>query len=151
MNMILLLDGSSGSSTRANHNKPAHRIRSFCPSSTLSLCLLIQCLLCCVGAVVAAPLGVSIVSLSVDDVATGIEDIVAIHNNRPFAVMAELFWEEDISENYYNMNVTTRKMVWKMSVDNVVQDFGNVTLDSSLEVRRVLLASGQSKNMCLTL
>ena len=130
-----------GSSTNGNNGKPLPRSRSCCPFSSLSLrLLLLQCLLCCVSAVVTAPLGVSIAAISINDVATEIEDIAAIHNNRPFAVMAELVWEEDdeiTSDNFYNMNATTGEMVWTMSVDNVVQDSGNVTLDSLLEVRIV--------------
>jgi hypothetical protein len=140
--LLLLLSGSVGSSTYGNNSKPLPRSRSCCPFSSLSLrlLLLLQCLLCCVSAVVTAPLGVSIAAISINDVATEIEDIAAIHNNRPFAVMAELVWEEDdeiISDNFYNMNATTGEMVWTMSVDNVVQDSGKVTLDSLLEVRIV--------------
>ena len=67
---------------------------------------------------------VSVESISLTDVDTGIEDIKAVHNGRPFDVIAKLHWEEQI----FDVN-STNELVWEMSVGGVVEDVGTINLN----------------------
>lgn len=150
MNHNIMSSGDGGGSIRItasgdNYSKPAViprcRVRSLYSSSLGFLFLVFICpLLTTTTTAATSPTGVAIDAIAINDVATGIEDIMVIHNNRDFAVLAELVWEEEEEEELtdINMNVTTttttRKMVWKMLVDDVVQDSGEVTLVSLLAV-----------------
>ena len=68
---------------------------------------------------------VSIESISLTDVDTGIEDISAIHNGRPFDVVAKLNWEDQI----FDIN-STNTLVWEMSIGGIVEDSGTVNLNA---------------------
>lgn len=69
---------------------------------------------------------VSIESISLTDVDTGIEDIKAIHNGRPFDVIVKLHWEEQI----FDVN-STNSLVWEMSIGGVVEDVGTINLNEN--------------------
>ena len=60
---------------------------------------------------------VSVESISVTDVDTGISDITAIHNGRPFDVKANLHWEEQI----FDLD-STNTLFWEMSIGGQAQD-----------------------------
>ena len=66
----------------------------------------------------------SVKSISLTDVDTGISDIKAIHNGRPFDVIAKLHWEEQI----FDLN-STNTLFWEMSVDGEVQGVGSLDLN----------------------
>ena len=68
---------------------------------------------------------VSIESISLTDVDTGIEDISAIHNGRPFDVVAKLNWEEQI----FDID-STNTLFWEMSIGGIVEDVGTVDLNA---------------------
>ena len=65
-------------------------------------------------------------SISITDVAMDIPNIEAIHNDREFAVIANLAWTEHI----YDVN-STNILYWEMSVNDEVQQKGEVNLLSS--------------------
>jgi len=69
---------------------------------------------------------VSVESISITDVATDIADIVAVHNGRPFNVIANLNWEAQV----YDVN-STNTLLWEMSVNGEVRDTGEVDLRDS--------------------
>lgn len=69
---------------------------------------------------------VSVESISITDAATDIADIVAVHNGRPFDVIANLNWEAQV----YDVN-STNTLLWEMSVDGEVRDTGEVDLRDS--------------------
>lgn len=68
---------------------------------------------------------VSVESISVTDVDTGISDITAIHNGRPFDVKANLHWEEQI----FDLD-STNTLFWEMSIGGQVQDIGAINLNA---------------------
>jgi len=68
----------------------------------------------------------SVKSISLTDVDTGISDIKAIHNGRPFDVIAKLHWEEQI----FDLN-STNTLFWEMSVDGEVQGVGSLDLNEN--------------------
>ncbi len=70
---------------------------------------------------------VSVDGISVTDVATGMSDIVAIHTDRPFNVVASLLWESD----FYDV-ASTNQISWEMYVNDVVEATGVLDL---VEVR----------------
>lgn len=69
---------------------------------------------------------VSVESISLIDVNTDISDIVAIHNDREFDVIAGLHWEEQV----YDIN-STNTLYWEMSVNDKVEKKGEVDLRAS--------------------
>jgi len=77
---------------------------------------------------------VSIESISLTDVDTGIEDIKAVHNSRPFDVIAKLQWEEQI----FDVN-STNELVWEMSIGGVVEDVGTINLNEVSDIRYVYI------------
>jgi hypothetical protein len=70
---------------------------------------------------------VSVDGISVTDVATAKSDIVSIHNNRPFNVVANLAWETD----FYDV-ASSNQISWEMYVNDVVEATGVLDL---VEVR----------------
>jgi hypothetical protein len=70
---------------------------------------------------------VSVDGIFVTDVATGVSDIVAIHNDRPFNVVANLVWESD----FYDV-ASSNQISWQMFVNDVVEATGVLDL---VEVR----------------
>jgi len=62
---------------------------------------------------------VSVDGISVTDVSTGVSDIVAIHNDRLFDVVANLAWEAD----FYDV-ASSNQISWEMSVNDVVKATG---------------------------
>ena len=72
---------------------------------------------------------VSVESISLTDVDTGIEDIKAVHNGRPFDVIAKLHWEEQI----FDVN-STNALVWEMSIGGVVEDVGTINLNEVSDI-----------------
>ena len=72
---------------------------------------------------------VSVESISLTDVDTGIEDIKAVHNGRPFDVIAKLHWEEQI----FDVN-STNQLVWEMSIGGVVEDVGTINLNEVSDI-----------------
>eukprot|EP00571_Detonula_confervacea_P007203 CAMPEP_0172328688 /NCGR_PEP_ID=MMETSP1058-20130122/60477_1 /TAXON_ID=83371 /ORGANISM="Detonula confervacea, Strain CCMP 353" /LENGTH=1233 /DNA_ID=CAMNT_0013045815 /DNA_START=448 /DNA_END=4149 /DNA_ORIENTATION=- len=81
---------------------------------------------------------VSVKSVSITDDATGITDIASIHNGRPFNVIANLHWEEQI----YDVN-STNKLLWEMSVGGIVEEKGVVDLSENRALP-VTLNAGQA-------
>lgn len=69
---------------------------------------------------------VSVTSIMLTDAATGIEDIDAIHNGRPFNVVANLDWTEQI----YDVD-STNSLLWWTYVSDVLVDKGSVDLTES--------------------
>mmetsp|Transcript_14592 Transcript_14592/g.25706 ORF Transcript_14592/g.25706 Transcript_14592/m.25706 type:complete len:706 (-) Transcript_14592:682-2799(-) len=69
---------------------------------------------------------VSVESISVTDVATGLADIAAIHNGRAFNVIANLAWEQDI----YDLD-STNTLLWEMFINGELEDKGEVNLMSN--------------------
>ena len=76
---------------------------------------------------------VSVESISLTDVDTGIEDIKAVHNGRPFDVIAKLHWEDQI----FDVN-STNALVWEMSIGGVVEDVGTINLNEVSDICYVL-------------
>ena len=70
-------------------------------------------------------------SISLTDVATGISDIVSIHNGRPFEVLATLHWEEQ----KFDVD-STNVLYWELMVNGEGINMGSVNLN---EVRFVLI------------
>ena len=68
---------------------------------------------------------VSVESISLTDVDTGISDIKSIHNGRPFDVIAKLHWEEQI----FDLD-STNTLFWEMSIGGQVQDIGAINLNA---------------------
>ena len=77
---------------------------------------------------------VSVDGISVTDVSTGIGDIVAIHNERLFDVVANLAWEAD----FYDV-ASSNQISWEMSVNDVVKAIGVLDL---VEVRSSTVDNG---------
>ena len=78
---------------------------------------------------------VSVESISLTDVDTGIEDIKAVHNGRPFDVIAHLNWEEEI----FDVN-STNTLFYELSIQGKVENIGSINLNavSDVYVRYVL-------------
>ena len=68
--------------------------------------------------------GVSVDSISLNDVTTDIADIASIHNGRPFNVIANLKWEEQI----FDMN-STNALFWEMFVNENLEGTGSMDLN----------------------
>ena len=68
---------------------------------------------------------VTVESISLTDVDTGISDIKAIHNGRAFDVKANLHWEEEI----FDLD-SSNTLFWEMSVGGEVQDIGAINLNA---------------------
>ena len=68
---------------------------------------------------------VSVEGISLTDTATDISDIEAIHNGRPFDVIANLKWEEQIFD-IDSSNI----LFWEMSINGVPRETGSVDLSA---------------------
>ena len=74
----------------------------------------------------AAAYDTNVDSITLNDVETGIEDIVALHNGKTFAVVANLAWAEDIF-----VPESSNTLKWEMAVDGIVRESGTVNLTES--------------------
>jgi len=72
---------------------------------------------------------VSVESISLTDVDTGIEDIKAVHNGRPFDVIAHLNWEEEI----FDVN-STNTLFYELSIQGKVENIGSINLNAVSDV-----------------
>lgn len=66
---------------------------------------------------------VSVASVSLNDASTDIPDIEALHNGRPFDVIAELHWEEQVYDTS-----STNELFWETLVDGTIAAQGKVNL-----------------------
>lgn len=100
---------------------------------------ILGCLALCTSAQEAAPTyDVSVDSISVTDQATGIADIAAIHNGRPFDVVATLAWADQIFDE-----TSSNLLLWEMSVGGKIEETGSVDLSASRALPTEL-AAGQA-------
>lgn len=96
------------------------------------------------------PYEVKVESLSLTDVATGVKDIASIHNSRPFNVIANLKWNQEI----YNLD-SSNSLEWVMFVDGVYQSDGTVDLNkhralpTTLEAGRAVVYNSGSHNIAV--
>ena len=87
---------------------------------------ILGCLALCTTAQEAAPTyDVSVDSISVTDQATGIADIEAIHNGRPFDVVATLAWADQIFDE-----TSSNLLLWEMSVGGKIEETGSIDLSA---------------------
>lgn len=70
------------------------------------------------------PYEVKVERISLTDVATGVTDISSIHNSRPFNVIADLKWNQEI----YNLN-SSNSLDWVLFIDGVYQSDGTLDLN----------------------
>jgi len=96
------------------------------------------------------PYEVKVESLSLTDVATGVKDIASIHNSRPFNVIANLKWNQEI----YNLD-SSNSLEWVLFVDGVYQSDGAVDLNkhralpTTLEAGRAVVYNSGSHNIAV--
>ncbi|KAL7466078.1 hypothetical protein ACHAXS_006376 [Conticribra weissflogii] len=74
----------------------------------------------------SAAYDVSVSNIFLIDTETEIEDIVAIHNFKPFDVVAELEWAEEIYDE-----TSSNLLVWQLFIDGTQQADGTVNLNDS--------------------
>lgn len=81
----------------------------------------------------------SIASISLTDIETEIPDIVAIHNDKPFEVYANIEWADEI---YVESSSNT--FSYEMTVDGKVQSTGTVDLNASRALPKALPVGSSS-------
>lgn len=74
----------------------------------------------------SAAYDVSVSNIYLTDTETEVEDIVAIHNSKPFTVTAELEWAEEIYDE-----ASSNLLVWQLFIDGTQQAEGTVDLNDS--------------------
>mmetsp|Transcript_7379 Transcript_7379/g.13926 ORF Transcript_7379/g.13926 Transcript_7379/m.13926 type:complete len:823 (+) Transcript_7379:121-2589(+) len=74
----------------------------------------------------SAAYDVSVSNIYLTDTETEVEDIVAIHNSKPFNVTAELEWAEEIYDE-----ASSNLLVWQLFIDGTQQAEGTVDLNDS--------------------
>lgn len=98
------------------------------------------------------PYEVEVESLSLTDVTTGGKDITTIHNSRPFNVIANLKWNQEI----YNLD-SSNSLEWILFVDGVYQSDGTVDLNkhralpTTLEAGTAAVYNSRSHNIAVTI